>query len=1091
MIGGGGDASGYAAALGQGRGGSSHIQLGLALQSGLARTQCGEVMPKAHSLHRRRLVGVVVAAVLVGGALAIALGWTPIYRRSGHEVSFSRDIRPILNQNCVACHGGVRQKNGVSFIFREEALGKGKSGKPTIVPGNPDASELIARVTSHDPDTRMPYHGPPLPAGQIALLRQWIKEGAKWEDHWAFVPPKPQPLPAVKRADWPRKPLDRFVLARLEKESLAPSPQADKAALLRRVSLDLTGLPPTPAELAAFLADSSPDAYEKQVDRLLASPRYGERWAALWLDLARYADTKGYEADRERPGVWPYRDWVIDAFNRNLPYDQFVITQLAGDLLPNATFEDRIATSFQRQTPVNDEGGTDDEEFRLVAVMDRVATTWSVLNGVTMNCVQCHSHPYDPIRHADYYKSLAFFNSSADADLPDDTPVLRVPKDKARRADASAMQEQVAQLMHSVVELGRRTEEQERWTSLPITSASVNEALALQWEVTRLERELKELKNEKLAPKTESDKRKELVTGIAETKRKASKAGTRLATLEIRSGDVLARANTPGKSVYGLAAKAELPALTALRIEVLPADVEKARHTPEAGFIVDRTEAWVVQLGGHSSKIAFRYFVPDSEKDLAAALAQAVELNQKLSPDSGASGFAANPSLFRAHWTIGILATPLKLAPGSRIKVQLTQTQTLNDKPALVQHARLSASGNPRWVELARDPGFAGSLAQLEKLTHQLGHIKSVPLPVMFEQPAYEQRTTLEFDRGNFLNKTGAPLFPDVPALFPKLPDGAPRNRLTLAKWFFTPQEPLTARVAVNRYWEQLFGTGIVETLENFGSVGEEPSHSELLDWLALHFQNDLHWDMKALLRELVTSATYRQSAKTTPVLNERDPRNRLLAHGPQQRLTAEMVRDQALMASGLLSNKMGGPPVMPPQPPGVWNTVYNDSKWVDAKGPDRYRRAIYTYIKRTSGYPSFLTFDASDHDVSLARRIPTNTPLQALVTLNDPVYQEASEALARRMMKETADASSYGDLSTAGILDARLIYGARLVLSRDPTAGELAALRAFYNKAVSHGGPQLVTVSASRVHGRPSKELTALTEVASILFNLDAALTR
>ncbi|HEY7617267.1 MAG TPA: DUF1549 domain-containing protein, partial [Terriglobales bacterium] len=426
----------------------------------------------------RRLVGVAIA-VLVGGVLT---PWLVLHRSSRNPVSFSRDVRPILNQNCVPCHGGVRQKNGVSFIFREEALGVGKSGRPTIVPGKPDASELMARVTSNDPDVRMPYHAPPLAPPQIALLRRWIKEGAKWEDHWAFVPPKAQPLPPVKRMNWPHQPLDRFILARLEKEGLAPSPEADKASLLRRVSFDLTGLPPTPEEQAAYLSDSSPNAYEKQVDRLLASPRYGERWAALWLDLARYADTKGYEADQERPGVWPYRDWVIDAFNRNLPYDKFVITQLAGDLLPGASFEDQIATSFHRQTPVNDEGGTDDEEFRLVAVMDRSATTWSVLNGITMNCVQCHSHPYDPIRHAEYYQSLAFFNTTDDADFPDDTPVLHVPKDKARYPEASRLEKEITKLTRSVVALGRQTEEQEQWKALPITAASDNEARAFRWE---------------------------------------------------------------------------------------------------------------------------------------------------------------------------------------------------------------------------------------------------------------------------------------------------------------------------------------------------------------------------------------------------------------------------------------------------------------------------------------------------------------------------------------------------------------------------------------------------------------------------------
>ena len=349
------------------------------------------IMFRASIFRRRHLMVALFAVVLVGGGLAAWQGAGPFrFMRSREQVSFSRDIRPILNQNCVLCHGGVRQKNGVSFIFREEALGVGKSGRRTIVPGKPDASELIARVTSTDPDSRMPYHAPPLSPEQIALLRRWIKEGAKWEDHWAFVAPKPRPLPAVKKSDWPRQPLDRFILARLEKEGLAPSPEADKAALLRRVSLDLIGLPPTPDEQAKYLADPSPNAYEKQVDRLLASPHYGERWAALWLDLARYADSKGYEADRGRPGVWPYRDWVIDAFNRNLPYDQFVIKQLAGDLLPDATFEDQIATSFHRQTPNNDEGGTDDEEFRLVAAMDRSATTWSVLNGLTMNLSLIH-----------------------------------------------------------------------------------------------------------------------------------------------------------------------------------------------------------------------------------------------------------------------------------------------------------------------------------------------------------------------------------------------------------------------------------------------------------------------------------------------------------------------------------------------------------------------------------------------------------------------------------------------------------------------------------------------------------------------------
>jgi hypothetical protein len=1043
--------------------------------------------------HRGYWIIAPVAVVLISGGLMTWRGVGPFrYTRLGQQVSFSRDIRPILNQNCVACHGGVRQKNGVSFIFREEALGVGKSGLRTIVPGKPDESELIARLTSKDPDARMPYHAPPLSPQQIALLRQWIKEGAKWEDHWAFVAPKPQSLPSLKRAEWVRQPLDRFILARLEKENLAPSPEADKSALLRRVSFDLTGLPPTPEEQAVYLADSSPNAYEKQVDRLLASPRYGERWAAMWLDLARYADSKGYEADRDRPGMWPYRDWVIDAFNRNLPYNQFVIKQLAGDLLPNSTFEDQIATSFHRQTPDNDEGGTDDEEFRLVAAMDRSATTWSVLNGVTINCVQCHSHPYDPIRHAEYYKSLAFFNTSRDADLPEDTPVLYVPKDKDQYPEAAKLQQEIAALTHSVVDQGRELEERSQWTPLPITAASASEAPALRWEADQLERELARLPDEKLSAKKKADKRKYLVKAIAETRKlAASKAGEKPVAFQLHDGEMRAAAHTPGQSVYELTATVDAPVMTALRIEVMPANPDTARHTPEDGFIVDQIDGWIVQPNGRRDKIPFRYFISDSDENLEAAVDRAAKSRLKSQPEPETGGFAANPNLFYKRWTVAVPAKPLRLSPGSRLKVHLTQTENVSDKPALVRRARITASADSSWSALTPDSNFGTSLGQLTDLTRQLRKIRSVGTPVMVEQAEYEKRETREFERGNFLTKIGPALTPDVPGLFPKLPAGAPRNRLTLAKWFFLPDQPLTARTAVNRYWEQLFGTGIVETLENFGSVGEEPSHPELLDWLALHFQNDLHWDMKALLRELVTSATYRQSAEASPALTERDPRNRLLARGPQQRLTAEMVRDQALMASGLLSDAlgdtMGGPPVMPPQPEGVWNSVYNDSKWVDATGPNRYRRAIYTYIKRTSGYPSFLTFDASEHDVSLARRIPTNTPLQALVTLNDPVYQEASEALAMRMMKETDG------------LDERVECGARLVLSRNPTDGELATLRKLYEEALTTPrAPRIIKVAASAsasastsTKSRSGKELAALTAVASVLFNLDAALTR
>jgi hypothetical protein len=1025
-----------------------------------------------------------VAAILVALVFVCAAAWVR-YTRSRDQVSFSNDVQPILNQNCVQCHGGVRQKNGVSFVYREEALGTGKSGHRTIVPGHPEESEMMARVTSSDPDVRMPYHSPALSPQQIDLLRRWIKQGAKWEEHWAFVPPRPQPVPAVRQVAWIHRPLDRFILARLEKEGISPSPEADKAALLRRVSFDLTGLPPTLEETEAFLKDSSPDAYDKQVDRLLASPHYGERWAALWLDLARYADSKGYEADRDRPGMWPYRDWVIRAFNRNLPYDHFVIQQLAGDLLPHATFEDQIASSFHRQTPDNDEGGTDDEEYRLIAAMDRSATTWSVLNGLTMNCVQCHSHPYDPIRHAEYYKSLAFFNTSQDADLPQDTPVVHVPKDEAQYAEAAEIQQTIARLNAANLNRGRHLEEQAKWIPLPIIAASANEALALQWMVRDLEQQLVVFDHERppAHPRTakqikdRQQQRKDLVKAIAETGKDArAKAGQSSIAFETPDGEMRAAAKTPGRSVYQLIATAGAPLITALRVEVLPISGETARHNPEQGFIVNQTEGWVIPPGGHQEKIRFRYFVDDAETDSQKAAERAIKHDTAIDV-TGA--FAEDPNLFHPRWVVGVPEAPLHLAPGSRIKLQLTQVENVNDKPGLVRRARLAASSDSAWSELLADPEYRATLTQLSDLMRTLAKIPGVETPVMAEQADSERRETLEFDRGNFLTKVGPALTPDVPALLSRLPEGAPRNRLTLAKWFFSPEEPLTARVAVNRYWEQLFGTGIVETLENFGSVGERPSHPELLDWLALHFENDLHWDMKALLRELVTSATYRQSAKSSAALNQRDPRNRLLAHGPQQRLSSEMVRDQALVASGLLTDKVGGPPVMPPQPEGVWNSVYNDSKWVDATGPARYRRAVYTYIKRTSGYPSFLIFDASDHDVSLARRIPTNTPLQALVAMNDPVYQEASQALAKRMMQ------------ASDTLDGRIRCGARLVLSRDPNDFELATFRELFQKALSEtdGAGKLERVSSS--NQKPSNELPAWTAVASVLFNLDAALVR
>ncbi|HEY4078695.1 MAG TPA: PSD1 and planctomycete cytochrome C domain-containing protein [Rhizomicrobium sp.] len=1023
-----------------------------------------------------------------------------IFRHSGapqQQIDFNRDIRPIFNANCMACHGGVKQAANVSFSYREQVLGKGKSGRPTVVPGSPMASELMARVTSKDPEIRMPLNAAPLSQKQIGLLREWIKEGAPWSDYWAFVPPKPQPLPAVKTAGWARQPLDRFILARLEKEHLAPSAQADKAELLRRVSLDLTGLPPTPEEQAAFLADTAKDAYEKQVDRLLASPRYGERWASVWLDVARYGDSKGFEKDKSRT-VWPYRDWVIAALNRNMPFDQFVIKQLAGDLLPKPDFSDLIATAFHRQTQANDEGGTDDEEFRIAAMMDRTSTTWSALNGVSFNCVQCHSHPYDPIRHNEYYKFMAFFNTQRDADIafdnarPDDWPVLNVPTDKGQYGQAYRLQQQIADTRTYLVAASRSAEADEKqWNRLPIQQATLSETLAIQALLAKLDAKATDPKKAMQIKRLQKD--------LIHSQEHPAKAG-----LQIQNGQAQSTGTVPRRAVFELTAPFNMTSLTALRIEVPPANAAEASHSPEKGFIVNHVDAWVVRPDGGADKIAFRLMAPDGVDSLIGDVARDMRATGKakaksyekdksgrpkvvqvqeakasgkaaapVTPDAvmrsvaANSGLLADPNLFYTRWVVAVPETPLKLPAGAKLRLQLTQTEAVNQTTGAAPRVRLSASNDPRWTALAQAPQTAKAFADLQQLDHDLAAIPSVEVPVMAEEANYEKRQTLEYDRGSFLTQIGPNLTPDTPALFPKLPAHAPRNRLTLAKWFFQPGQPLTARVAVNRYWEQLLGTGIVESQEDFGSAGDLPSHPELLDWLALHFQNDLHWNQKALIREIVTSATYQQSARTTAALRERDPRNRLLTRGPQQRLSAEMVRDQAMLASGLLNSQMGGPPVMPAQPDNIWNSVSNNpERWVNATGPDRYRRAVYVFVKRTSLYPSFVTFDAADRTMTTPRRIATNTPLQALVTLNDPVYHEAAIGLAGRMLKDKPNTA----------LDARLNYGARLVLSRDLSPQELAPLHKLYVQAAGSDRPT---------------SLAGYTAVGTAFFNLDAALTR
>ncbi|MGC4015714.1 MAG: PSD1 and planctomycete cytochrome C domain-containing protein [Luteolibacter sp.] len=868
------------------------------------------------------------------------------------EVDFARDVQPILNAKCTACHGGVKEAGHVSFIYRDKVLGKGESGKPVVVPGAPNASEMIRRIVTHDPDDVMPKpeHGPRLPDKEIATLTQWVKEGAKWGEHWSFVKPERHPAPAVSNAAWCRNPVDAFVLSRLDTEKLKPSPEADKASLLRRASLDLTGLPPSPAELVAFEKDTSPDAYEKQVDRLLASPAFGERWASVWMDVARYADSEGLGLDRRRD-VWKYRDWLIEAFNADMPFDRFATEQLAGDLLPNPTLDQLVATTFQRLTQSNEEGGTDDEEFRVAAVLDRVNTTWEVFQGQTFGCVQCHSHPYDPIQHDEYYKFSEFFNQTRDWDLNENLPVVRVPLDRTKHAEAGGYEAAISKAESSLYEIHGRLNAATAWNPV-----------------------------------------KEMT---------ATGKGTKLKTV-IQSGwaEFRTEGNVASNSVHTLAfpAAADSPALTALRLELLPLDEAKARLTPEWGSFLKKIEVSVLPADGSPARpVPLARLIGDEEHPL-------------FDPENslkGKQGWGPYSKIDRSRWCVMIPQAPIALAAGDKVQVTLSNGGTIiSSFPMVSKRGRLSITADPAWTNLLTRPEVTALRDTIAQADKKLDAIPSTTVPVMRDVEPAARRETHVFVRGNWLDKGTLVEKADVPAIFPRLPKDAPANRLGLARWLTSTDNPLTARVAVNRFWLELFGTGIVETAEDFGSSGVKPSHPELLDDLAVRFETDMKWSMKRLLREIATSSTYRQSSVIPPGMQERDQSNRLLARGPRQRLTAEMARDNALALSGLLSAQRLGSPAYPPLPPGVWKPFDAGDTWkTPMEGQaDRYRRSVYTYWKRSIPYPTFSTFDAPTRELCSKRRIVSNTPLQALTVLNDPAFDECTRALAKRIQELPGD---------------------------------------------------------------------------------------
>lgn len=937
------------------------------------------------------------------------------------EVDFANQVRPILNAKCTACHGGVKEAGGVSFIYRDKVLGKGESGKPVVVPGDPEASEMMVRILSHDPDEVMPKpeHGPKLPAEEVETLRQWIKEGAKWGEHWSFVAPKRAPQPKTSNEEWCHTPIDRFVLARLDQEKLKPSPEADRASLLRRASLDLTGLPPHAEELDAFLNDKSPDAYEKQVDRLLASPAFGERWASVWMDLARYADSEGLGLDRRRD-VWKYRDWLIDAFNRDEPFDQFTIDQLAGDLKPNATIDDFVATTFQRLSQSNDEGGTDDEEFRVAAVIDRVNTTWEVWGGQTFGCVQCHSHPYDPIEHKEYYKFYDFFNQTRDADLSENLPEIAVPLDRAKHVEAGLLQQTIADAEAKLYQYHLSANRRTKWMA---------------------------------------------VTGMTATGK-----GTPLETKHIDGYDEF---RTKGNVASGSLHTLDFPLpqgvdkLTALRLELLPLDPVTARHTPEWGSFLNKIDVSIIPA--------------DGSKPVPVPLARLIgdEEHPLFDPEGslrGKRGWGPYSKIDRTRWCVVLPQQPVVLEAGAKLRVALKNGGTIiSSFPMVAKRGRLAVSNDDAWTRYLAETEINSLRDTIASARRQLAGIPSTSVPVMREVEPEARRESHMFIRGNWLSKGDRIDQPDVPALFPHLPAGTPHDRLALAKWLVAPDHPLTARVAVNRFWLELFGTGLVETAEDFGSSGVKPSHPELLDDLAVRFRDDYRWSVKKLLREIATSSTYRQSAVIPPGMAELDQSNRLLARGPRQRLTAEMARDNALAAAGLLNRQSFGAPANPPLPPNVWKPFDAGDKWSTPMvgNPERYRRSVYTYWKRSIPYPAFSTFDAPTRELCSKRRIVSNTPLQALTIFNDPAFDECARGIAKQMKNASAT------------LREQLATGYRITTSRVVDDKRLSKLEALYHKT-----RESYQQSPDSKAGA-SPEEAALNVVASVLLNLDEALTR
>jgi len=1019
------------------------------------------------------------------------------------EVSFTGDVRPILSDRCFTCHGPDETKRPTALRFDEEAGAKVElnSGGYAIVPGDSAASRLIERVRSDSPALRMPpaYAGhDPLPESEIAVLEAWIEQGAPYAGHWAFEAPVKAPAPEVSGPAWVRNPIDAFVLARLDEEGLKPREEADRATLLRRVTLDLSGLPPTPEEVDAFLNDESPDAYQKVVRRLLDSPHYGERMASPWLDAARYADTNGYQTDGVR-SMWRWRDWVVDAFNQNKPFDQFTIEQLAGDLLPDATRDQVIATGFNRNNVTTAEGGSVEEEFLIEYAADRAETTATVWLGLTVGCARCHDHKYDPIPQKDYYRLTAYFNR-----VPERGLVFNFGNDGPQvKAPTPENEERLAELEEELEEAEQDFAEIE---------ADLADEKA-KWEKKIANSDFDAFPAEGLDARFGLDGQLEVAArrGVDDPKRE----------LASEPSD-----STFTEGVFGAAAKLDgetwLDGGSVARYDYDDAFTASFWMKPEklTGGVVSRMQdfeqgsGWGLLL--RDGRLRFEFTMRWTDHALRVETRRAVPADEwrhvaitYTGKRPAASGLKlwvdGEPWEFEVEWDdlkwpIGYRGYPFRIGgamgerfAGSVDEVRLygraldersVQALAVREPVSAVagladrtpaQQAKLDAAF---WEHGASAEAREARLAVADARRARDDYEAKIPTVMVMSDGEMRQAHVL--NRGAY-DQPADPVSAQPLGLLPA-PEGLPNDRLGLARWLVSRDNPLTARVVVNRYWQMLFGTGLVATPEDFGSQGERPSHPKLIDWLAVDFM-DSGWDVKRLMETIVTSATYRQESKTTPELVDLDPRNRLLARGPRFRLSAPAIRDQALAVSGLLVDEIGGPPVKPYQPPGLWKELSGTVYQPDS-GEDLYRRSLYTFWKRTVAPPSMVNFDAPDREKCTVGEVRTNTPLQALNLMNDVTYVEASRKLAERMLELSDD-------------QARLEKGFRLVLARSPSERESEVLTSALEDFREHFSDErlareALTAGDSRVRsGLDPSELAAYAATASLILNLDEAVTR